>query len=453
MEPSSNNFEIKELKVKYPLLNDISLLQEVFWINPNIKPMEEALRNLYFGKAEIADAERRLERFSPYVMKVFPETQENNGIIESPLVEIKDMKKRLNQSFKHPVQGRLLLKEDNLLPVSGSIKARGGIYEVFYIAEEIAVNEGLLSLDDDYAKLQDERFKQLFSQYTIVVGSTGNLGLSIGIISSELGFNVTVHMSEDAKAWKKDLLKEKGVKVVQHESDYSEAVSGGREAALDDEYTYFIDDENSKNLFLGYAVAASRLKQQLKDMKVKVDSSHPLFVYLPCGVGGGPGGVAFGLKMAFGDNVHCFFAEPTHSPCMLTGLLTGLHDGVSVQDFGIDNKTEADGLAVGRPSRFVGKVMENMISGSYTVTDENMFKLLAQLADTEGVYMEPSALAALKGPSALFNSKAGKRYLESNDITFEKLKGAAHISWGTGGSMVPDDLMNEYYERGKGYIE
>ncbi|TCJ03681.1 D-serine ammonia-lyase [Cytobacillus praedii] len=429
-----------EWQKELPLMNEIINLQEVFWTNPKYQTMSIP-SSLTFK--DIVDAEKRLSRFAPYIAKVFPETEGNSGLIESPLISVPQMKRELEQINHLDLPGRLLLKCDSHLPISGSIKARGGIYEVLKYAEDLALKHQMISLEDDYSIFAEQAFKDFFSRYSIAVGSTGNLGLSIGIMSAKLGFNVYVHMSADAKKWKKDLLRAKGVNVVEHNSDFSEAVAQGRKQASGDPHMYFIDDESSRHLFLGYSVAAIRLKKQLEDMNIQVNEENPLVVYLPCGVGGGPGGITFGLKQVFKEHVHCFFAEPTHSPSMLLGLMTGLHDQVSVQDFGLDNQTEADGLAVGRPSGFVGKFLEKEISGIYTVNDDKLFTLLTILADTEGIYLEPSALAGFLGPVKLLKAKAG-----GNDKLEDSLINATHIVWGTGGSMVPEDEMKKYYERG-----
>ncbi|OIK09438.1 D-serine ammonia-lyase [Bacillus sp. MUM 116] len=437
--------DLQTWKVQYPLLNKLISMKEILWLNPNIEKFKTGIKKSPLTQEDVRDAEERLKRFAPYISKVFPETKMMNGIIESPLMRIPSMKQSLEQDYQQPILGELLLKCDSHLPISGSIKARGGIYEVLKHAEELALQHQLLTIQDDYSILDSDRFRTFFSQYSIAVGSTGNLGLSIGIMSAKLGFNVTVHMSADAKQWKKDLLRSKNVNVIEYEADYSKAVEEGRLQADGDPTCYFVDDENSHDLFLGYAVAASRLKKQLDELEITIDENHPLFVYLPCGVGGGPGGIAFGLKLLYQDHVHCFFAEPTHSPCMLLGLMTGLHDKISVQDIGIDNVTDADGLAVGRPSGFVGKTMEPFLSGNYTVSDEQLYKLLKKLVDTEGMHLEPSALAGMIGPIKL--SQEGTDYLLKHNLT-EKMSKGTHIIWGTGGNMVPKDVMMDYYQKG-----
>ncbi|EKN68255.1 D-serine ammonia-lyase [Schinkia azotoformans] len=439
------NIDIEALKAQYPLFNQLISMDELFWTNPNQEKFYTAIEKSPLTYEDVKQAEERLVRFAPYIAKVFPETAKMNGIIESPLVKIPSMKQSLEQDYRQSIGGELLLKCDSHLPISGSIKARGGIYEVLKHAEELAIQHQLLTIQDDYSVLDSDRFRAFFSQYSIAVGSTGNLGLSIGIIGAKLGFNVTVHMSADAKQWKKDLLRRKNVNVVEYEADYSKAVEDGRKLAEQDPTCYFIDDENSRDLFLGYAVAATRLKKQLAELAIKVDENHPLFVYLPCGVGGGPGGIGFGLKLIFQDNVHCFFAEPTHSPCMLLGLMTGLHNQISVQDVGIDNITDADGLAVGRPSGFVGKTIEPFLSGIYTVNDEHLYKLLKKLVDTESIHMEPSALAGIIGPVKLGND--GAEYLSKHRLS-DKLKNGTHIVWGTGGNMVPEEIKKQYYQKG-----
>ncbi|MCO4788790.1 D-serine ammonia-lyase, partial [Vibrio cholerae] len=233
---------IEQLTEQYPLVKELIELKEVSWFNPSITRLEEGLSYVGLGSEDIQDASQRLKRFAPYLAKAFPETAKTNGIIESEVVPISEMQSVLEREYDTQIQGRLFLKKDSHLPISGSIKARGGIYEVLTHAEKLAIEAGLLTESDDYSKLLNEEFRDFFKRFSIAVGSTGNLGMSIGIMSAKLGFSVSVHMSADARAWKKNRLRALGVNVIEYAQDYGVAVAQGRKEAENDPTCFFIDD-------------------------------------------------------------------------------------------------------------------------------------------------------------------------------------------------------------------
>ncbi|MCG8515995.1 MAG: D-serine ammonia-lyase [Halanaerobiales bacterium] len=436
---------VEQLEKEFPLISKIRAGLPVYWKNNDKKASKALLAGLPFTKSDLQQAEKSWLKFAPLLECLFPQLKVTGGIIESKLKPISTMKSELVGIYRQEIPGNLFLKGDHQLPIAGSVKARGGIYAVLKYAERLAVANGLLEQGDNYSKIAAESCRKYFSRYRIEVGSTGNLGLSIGIMASALGFQVTVHMSNDAKEWKKKLLRGKGVVVHEYDNDYTEAVAKGRESARSNPVSYFIDDENSADLFLGYSVAALRLKEQLSRAGITVDHKNPLFVYLPCGVGGAPGGITFGLKHVYGDDAYCFFVEPTHSPSMLLGLLTKEYEGIKVQDYGIDNRTVADGLAVASPSPLVSRIIGGLVDGIYTITDQQLYILLAIGKESEGIEIEPSAAAGLLGPVLI--SRFGKDYLN------DQFDSVTHLAWATGGALLPAENMLEYYHTGKGLLK
>ncbi len=427
-------------------IGEVLAKKETLWINPYKMPIEtvDGLSQLAVSDGDIADAEKRLQRFAPFIKKCFPETEETGGLIESPLHEINKMQLALQNYADVRMSGRLFLKMDSHLAIAGSVKARGGIYEVLKHAETLAIENGLLTYNDDYSRLAEPEFKEFFGKYTVQVGSTGNLGMSIGIMSAALGFKVKVHMSADAKQWKKELLRSHGVEVIEYQDDYSKAVAEGRKNSDADPKSHFVDDEKSLDLFLGYAVAAKRLKGQLDEQGIIVDEDHPLIVYLPAGVGGAPGGVAYGLKRIYGDVVHCFFVEPTLYPSVLLGIATQKFEKANVHDFGIHGLTAADGLACASPSSLVTRIMTNHLSGTFTVADGRLYDYMRLLDASENITVEPSGCAAFAGAVGLFKYENAKRYCAEHGLDETKLTNATHIAWATGGKLLPEEIKNEY---------
>jgi D-serine dehydratase len=86
--------------------------------------------------------------------------------------------------------------------------------------------------------------------------------------------------------------------------------------------------------------------------------------------------------------------------------------------------------------------MAPFMSGCYSLEDQRMYRMLAQLADTEGLRLEPSALAGMYGPVLT----AKDPVLSAYPVPREN---AVQLVWATGGSMVPPNEKQAYYEAGK----
>ena len=146
------NQELLQRFQSIPAVADAAAGKVTFWINPNrVSGGEKEITAV--TPAMIEDARARLDRFASYIARVFPETRENGGLIESPLAAIPGMRDFLNAEYNSAISGSLFLKKDSDLPIAGSIKARGGIYEVLKHAETLAMQAGMLSESDVYAVL------------------------------------------------------------------------------------------------------------------------------------------------------------------------------------------------------------------------------------------------------------------------------------------------------------
>ena len=72
--------------------------------------------------------------------------------------------------------------------------------------------------------------------------------------------------------------------------------------------------------------------------------------------------------------------------------------------------------------------------------DERLYPYLSNLGDLENLWIEPSACAAFPGPELVTNNLECHGHQDYNPT---------HIIWATGGSAVPEDVMKEYYKKGK----
>jgi len=377
--------------------------------------------------ADVVQARARFQRFAPVLSRLFPGSDWDGGVASALLAY-------------PPCEGLppLWVKADHALPMTGSIKARGGVHELLCHVERIAAAEGIVLEGDLYAALTTDAARACFARHSVVVASTGNLGFSIGLVARVFGLGAEIHMSHDAKEWKKARLRKLGARVVEHAADFTETVERARVAAAAQPGAYFVDDEASRELMLGYAVAAYELAEQLAARQIEVGPQQPLFVYLPCGVGGAPGGITFGLKHLFGRDVICVMVEPTASAAMFVALAQGEPPTPRhVSEFGLDNRTIADGLAVPRASPLALAVVGRLIDAVVAVSDQHLLDWIRAASRDAGLRLEPAAAAGFAAVQPWLQSlEAAGRDAASLHPHWHT---GTHVVWTTGGSLLPDE--------------
>ena len=68
---------------------------------------------------------------------------------------------------------------------------------------------------------------------------------------------------------------------------------------------------------------------------------------------------------------------------------------------------------------------------------------MRDLLESEDIFLEPSACAAFQGPILGMNTQEFQEYLKEHNLT-DKLDCVTHIAWATGGSLVPEQIREEY---------
>lgn len=113
---------VDKLIADYPLVQDLIDLKQIAWFNPKATTTQAGLPYVGLTIEDVQDAEARLHRFAPYLMKAFPETQATQGIIESEVIDIPNMQAALEKRYQTPITGKMLLKKIATCPFQGQSK-------------------------------------------------------------------------------------------------------------------------------------------------------------------------------------------------------------------------------------------------------------------------------------------------------------------------------------------
>ncbi len=153
-------------------------------------------------------------------------------------------------------------------------------------------------------------------------------------------------------------------------SDPGVAIKEGVKAAQSDPNCFFIDDKFPAHCSLGIPSLASVLKRNLPSKAVS-----SMLITLCLSICRVVLAVAWwrhsGLKLAFGDPVHCFYGTNA-LPCYIVHIASGLHNQIFCSGYWYRQPYRSGWPCHWSRIRFVGRAMERLLDGLYSLSDQTM---------------------------------------------------------------------------------
>ncbi len=139
------------------------------------------------------------------------------------------------------------------------------------------------------------------------------------------------------------------------------------------------------------------------------------------------------------------FVEPLASACFFASLISGRNEAVSIYDYGLDNRTIADRLAVPRASQLVLDLVGCEIDAAVALPDELLPPQVRHAWETRRLRLEPSAAAGIAAVRP-FLERLPDGPLFGRNLTAKAVRRGVHVAWTTGGAHLPDTEFNTLLE-------
>lgn len=270
------------------------------------------------------------------------------SIGHTPLVRLKNIEKMYHLPYK------IFAKLERNNP-SGSIKDRAALYIV-----KDAIKEGLINKDS-----------------TIIEATSGNMGISLAMISSVLNLKCLIIMPENASKERKQMIEAYGAKVIltKKEEGMEGSVKLANELAKNIKNSFLTSQFNNSSNSKAHYITTS--KEILKDLNNNLD----VFI-AGIGTGGTISGCAKRFKKSLKD-VEIIGVEPKSSPLLNKGYASS-H---KIQGLG---------------PNFIPNILNtNLIDRIINVRDEDAYEFSRILAKQEGILAGISSGAALFAATTL----------------------------------------------------